>query len=525
MAFFNTHNAHIGEEWRRRYLNLFDAQNKIEHDYIEKEKALRQLIIQLTLVNEGVDDYLDGVLQRLRENLKNEIDAQVLKNELVVFHDAIKNMPSKKTLNVGLLFDFLFRFYTDFDRQSALRALQKKVAQDVNAFESVSDFFRAILAIVEPETPLVEVAVKHLEVANAAVNVSVVSEQLLQYLTVLSIPPTFETQYIAVRDALLAPQQSLMSFEEILSSLIELLLKIKTFCDDEQEDVDAFLLHTLAQLSQFNVSVTNAETQLIAWVKERNALDKSVFAQIRELQVQAINADDIDELKENVNICFKKATDQIKDNNAQEHAQYLKLKDELAELINQLIELEVEAEQIKKELKVIHAQSLTDTLTGLPSRVALDRRLEDEFSRYTRYDTPLSVALFAIDNIKAVNTSLSHEAGDKAMALMAKLVSDHLDSPDFVARFAGKEFAVLLPNTDEHVGLNTMELLRDAVAKACFNVNRKAVSLTVSCGVTQLRAHDTPISVLERARVALQEAKSQGRNRCCIAAIDDTQVA
>lgn len=525
MAFFNSQNAHLGEEWRKRYLNLFDAQNKIEHDYIEKEKALRQLIIQLTLIHEGVDKYLDPILQRLRENVKNEIDAEVLRNELKIFHDSIKNMPSKKTLNVGLLFDFLFRQYNDFNKQTALRALQAKVEKDDNAYEHISDFFLAILNIVEPEDQLVEIKINERDIVNATINVGVVSELLLQYLSILPIPPTFETQFTTVKDALLAPQQSLMSFEEILDSLVELLLKIKEFSDTEQQDVDTFLQHTVAQLSHYNVSVTQAEARLMQWVKERNELDKSVFSQIRELQVQAINAEDVDDLKESVNLCFKSVTDDIKGNNTQEREHYLTFKDELAELVNQLIEFEVEAEQIKKELKVIHPQSLNDTLTGLANRVAFQQRLEDEFSRYTRYDTPLSVALFSIDNIKAVNTTLGHEAGDKAIALMAKLLIDNIESPDFIARFGGKEFVMLLPNTDEHVGLNTMEQLRDLVAKACFNVNRKAVSLTISCGITQLNENDTPESVFERVQTALQDAKSQGRNRCCIAAIEDANAA
>ena len=78
------------------------------------------------------------------------------------------------------------------------------------------------------------------------------------------------------------------------------LFKIKEFSDTEQQDIDTFLLQTVAQLSHFNVSVTQAETLLMEWVKERNTLDKAVFSQIRELQVQAINADEVDDLKENV---------------------------------------------------------------------------------------------------------------------------------------------------------------------------------------------------------------------------------
>ena len=138
-------------------------------------------------------------MQRLRENVKNDIDTDMLRNELKIFNDSIKNMPSKKTLNVGLLFDFLFRQYNDFDKQTALRALQEKVAKHENAFEHTSDFFLAILKIVEPEDQLVEIKINERDVINATVNVAVVCEQWLKYLAILPIPLTFDAQFTTIK--------------------------------------------------------------------------------------------------------------------------------------------------------------------------------------------------------------------------------------------------------------------------------------------------------------------------------------
>ena len=148
MGFFNKNNEDFSEQWRKKYLNLLDAQNKIEHEHQEKEKLLRQFIIQLSIVSEGHDKNLDPILLRVRNHVKGDIESKTLKAELKTFTESIKNLPlQKKILNLGLLFEFLLRQYTSPQEQSALRELQAFAIKEETGFEQASDLFLEILKI------------------------------------------------------------------------------------------------------------------------------------------------------------------------------------------------------------------------------------------------------------------------------------------------------------------------------------------------------------------------------------------
>jgi diguanylate cyclase len=521
MSFFNKQqNEDLGEQWRKKYLNLFDEQNKIEHTHHEKEKLLRQFIIQLSILCEGHNKHLDPILVRVRNHVKNELEPVALKTELKNFTESVKNLPLKrKTLKADLLFEFLFKQYPDSLQQTALHELQALVNSEETTIEQVTDLFIEILKIIESDTLSAESKIANAEniIEQAVlVDVRIVTEQLLQYLTALAIPAVFEPQTAAIKNALLNPEQSPQAFEEVLTDLVELLLKIKEYGEAEQQDIDQFLLHIATQLSELNIIVTETNAAATTSVKSRNKLDQSVFTQIRELQVQAIKTTSLDSLKETVNQCFKTIASEIKAHHQQDKEQQQQFQDRMAELVNKMIGLELETENLKKELKVIHTQALHDTLTGLFNRNAYNQRLRDEFARYKRYDSPLTIAIWDIDHFKNINDTFGHKAGDKVLALTAKQLQEHTRDTDFIARFGGEEFVMLLPNTNKEAGLFLAEQLRELIEATGFNANGKAVPITISCGLTEITDDDTEDSFFERADKALYEAKNSGRN-CCTA--------
>jgi diguanylate cyclase len=515
MSFFNKHNEDLGEQWRKKYLNLFDEQNKIEHAHQEKEKLLRQFIIQLSIVNEGHDKHLDPILLRVRNHVKNELEPITLKTELKTFAESIKNLPQKKkTLNTGLLFDFLSKQYTDSTQQTALRELQKLLESDENTIEQATDLFVEILKITEPELP--EIEHEEVEEEIIQIDVNIVSEQILQYLSVLGIPEAFTPETDLLKDALLNPAKSSEDFEKTLNDTVKLLLKIKEFGDNEQKDIDQFLLHIAAQLSELNVIVTQTNTSVNTSVKNRSKLDQAVFTQIRELQIQAIKITSLDSLKEMVNQCFKTIATDIKNHHVQDKEQQQQFQDSMAELVNKMIALELESENLKAELKVVHTQATHDTLTGLPNRNAYNLRLKEEIARYNRYKTPLTLAIWDIDHFKNINDTYGHKSGDKVLSLTAKQLENGTRDTDFIARFGGEEFVMLLPNTDKNAALPLVNQLRELIETTGFNANGKAVPITISCGLTEFLDDDIEESFFERADKALYEAKNQGRNRCNI---------
>ncbi len=109
-----------------------------------------------------------------------------------------------------------------------------------------------------------------------------------------------------------------------------------------------------------------------------------------------------------------------------------------------------------------------DQLTGLASLDALDRRLKDEFERGRRYRLRFSLVVGDVDRFRDVNEKFGNAAGDRVLADLGHLLQRELRAPDFVARYGGDEFALVLPETDARGARNFVQRLRSLIAKHAF---------------------------------------------------------
>ncbi len=107
-------------------------------------------------------------------------------------------------------------------------------------------------------------------------------------------------------------------------------------------------------------------------------------------------------------------------------------------------------------------QAYTDALTGLPNRRALDDHLEEEVRRSSRYRHTFTVIMIDLNSFKAINDNLGHPAGDRALQLLASCFRRTLRDTDFVARYGGDEFVVILPETTTDVAQGIAQRLREA---------------------------------------------------------------
>src|SRR5206468_12282868 len=113
---------------------------------------------------------------------------------------------------------------------------------------------------------------------------------------------------------------------------------------------------------------------------------------------------------------------------------------------------------------------VTDVLTGCASLDALDRRLRDEFERARRYSLRFALVLLDIDRLREVNERLGQAAGDRVLAEFGAVMQREIRAPDFVARYGGDEFALILPETDGEGGRHFVERLRAALHRHAFPV-------------------------------------------------------
>jgi diguanylate cyclase len=124
----------------------------------------------------------------------------------------------------------------------------------------------------------------------------------------------------------------------------------------------------------------------------------------------------------------------------------------------------------------------------------------------------MAFTLWDIDRFKSINDTFGHDAGDRLLRRIGLLFNKHRRRDDFIARIGGEEFALLLPGTDLELAFGVADRLREAVAATPFNYRGTRQQITISCGITEFRPGDTPLSIYKRADQALYEAKAAGRN-------------
>jgi diguanylate cyclase (GGDEF)-like protein len=136
------------------------------------------------------------------------------------------------------------------------------------------------------------------------------------------------------------------------------------------------------------------------------------------------------------------------------------------------------------------------------------------FGQALRYKRAASVLMIDSDNLKAVNDTYGHDAGNRLLRLLARLVQAELRFTDVLARYGGDEFIVLLPETPPKGALEVAGRIRDAVAAAPLAVDGARVACTVSIGMAAHPADGSTLdAVVARADRAMYQAKKDGRNR------------
>jgi diguanylate cyclase (GGDEF)-like protein len=160
---------------------------------------------------------------------------------------------------------------------------------------------------------------------------------------------------------------------------------------------------------------------------------------------------------------------------------------------------------------------LTDSLTGLANRRAVEERLQALTGLAKLGMGPLSLVLTDLDGFAEVNDHSGYAAGDRLLQAFAGLLHESCRGGDTIARFEGEAFLMLLPGTRLDAAWNVAERVRRRTAAVGIVLGPDAPRLTASFGVVEHRPADAWRDLLTRAETALDRAKRAGRNRCEVA--------
>lgn len=169
---------------------------------------------------------------------------------------------------------------------------------------------------------------------------------------------------------------------------------------------------------------------------------------------------------------------------------------------------------LQKTLVSLADASNRDGLTGIYNRRFFEQSLAKEYSRAQRYGHIFSLILLDLDHFKNVNDVHGHLAGDEVLRETVHRLGKCLRDADILARYGGEEFAVILPETAQHGAMVVAERLRAAVAATPIIFNNQPLAITISLGITELRADIRRYEdLIKEADLALYASKKSGRNR------------
>lgn len=179
--------------------------------------------------------------------------------------------------------------------------------------------------------------------------------------------------------------------------------------------------------------------------------------------------------------------------------------------------------ELQKQNDCLARQSVTDSLTGLFNTRYIVERCEDEIARARRYGYPVSCLLVDVDRFKLVNDTYGHPVGNETLRRLAELLRGIVRRSDYIGRYGGEEFLLILPQTDRRGALILAERLRRAVEDCTFTVGPHEVRVTASLGVAtfpgkDIAGRETLFMAVDRAAY---RAKALGRNRVAWYESDD----
>jgi len=515
------------QDWKKKYYNL---ERKLKGEVAqgeETEQLLCRTIIRLTLATKGLDPTLDPHLVKLRDALKKGVNENVhrhisaISEALMRAHDEpAQEEPVERSNQSDLFHRLLDHSHLSGKKGKRLRKLGEQIASNPSkANDSKLDEFIQLLADdvgphaqSEKSSGLLGLFSRG-ERSDSHSQGSEESMRLLfSLLGKLNWPSELSHDITSLEKKL--DKHDHGAVVAVIKDLTKIVSSILEDLNKDTKNTGSFLADLMAQLHELDQYVSNGQALQQQTLQSGKELDVAMKEQVSGLAVSVSNASDLQVLKKDVTVRLVSIKDHMDGHLKAAEERFEAAVENEKELRERLKEVEGETSVLRRKILEAQARSSMDSVTGLANRAAYDERIKDEYRRWKRFKTPLILMVWDLDDFKLVNDRFGHQAGDKALRIIGQILTKRLRQTDFVGRYGGEEFAVLLSGSSLDEAAAVAEQIRKSVENSGFHSGEKPITLTISCGYTDFREGDTPDGVFSRADTALYKAKGEGKNRC-----------
>lgn len=513
-------------DWRTKYYEVVELQKRQQRDFEQESEQLQRALVQLSQAATGSETELDHVLAALQEHLKTPAKQHQLYKRLAVVEGALQAFAERKqqfqtqiAANTGTLLKTFLQTNHNRDHTKTCKQLesQLKLAPPtqqllLQTLVQLAQMQSALLVKGEKEKP--GLMQKLLAGAGHGENASPQDHRAicaaLQDITGLLHTHIDEEATLSNINQQL---QTDLSNDQIAAIIISLSECIATALTQSEQEFSQFLSNTNQQLQTINAILNDAALVAGQQNDQHQRLCVDMDEQLQSLQTTVEQAVDLRELKAAVDQQLAGIRNKLTQSKQTQSKQSPSLSAQLQSVLQQVEQFEKQARVTSKSLHLQRQKALHDALTGLPNREAYQQRWELERARYQRNGQALCLAVIDVDFFKRINDNYGHQAGDKVLRLIAQTLQKQLRATDFIGRYGGEEFVVLLPDTPLDAAVKVVEKLGAKVAATPFHFRKQPVQITVSIGIASIKAEDSQTTLFERADKAMYLAKEQGRNR------------
>ncbi|MDE2157034.1 MAG: GGDEF domain-containing protein [Xanthomonadaceae bacterium] len=416
------------------------------------DSLLRRLASRLTYAAEGRSPRLDGTLADIRQQMREPLDEDALEPLLTRLAEAVRSL--------------------DESPASATAATAPSAPVDTSA-----------------------------------------GELLLALLDRLKLDEASSARLVTLRAAI-ADAPDLPALARQAEALAGMVNRHYRQLGEQRAAAERLLTHVTRQLEQLVHYLAHEGADRQDGSGARQELDHRLIGEIDALGSRMHQASDLGALQLEVQSRLGAITSHLETFRERETARERDWQIRAEQMNQRIRELELMAQTMEANLHQEHQLASTDALTGIANRLTFEQHMAAACLEVAQTGVDTCLLVLDIDRFKHINDSFGHAAGDRALRIVAEQLKARLRADDLLARYGGEEFVVVLAATSAQAGLRVAEMLRACIEGIGFRGQQQPVRITLSCGLTALRAGDTPDSAFERADRALYRAKHAGRNRC-----------